>query len=278
MAASVAGCISGDYGGIAGDSLPALRNRRLSIHCDHDGDLRRRSGAVACGTQPGSGSGKRSRSRPALCQRIDRGRRSVRAAGYCGGAARGPGVPISPLPARLFPVWSQDHGKLERKQHIRDSHVRAPRGFTVLLCTQKDGLASRFRAKNAAGIRLNERTAPVGVISSYLRDDPGMAYFPGNQTRCAVNKRLAVLSVGMLFLFAALPSFAHHGTAGYDMAKVETVTGTVTKVDWSNPHIVIHLDAKDASGNLQHWSLELSAPLLMTRLGWTKDSIKAGDQ
>ena len=93
-----------------------------------------------------------------------------------------------------------------------------------------------------------------------------------------MNKRLAVLSVGMLFLFAALPSFAHHGTAGYDMAKVETVTGTVTKVDWSNPHIVIHLDAKDASGNLQHWSLELSAPLLMTRLGWTKDSIKAGDQ
>lgn len=62
------------------------------------------------------------------------------------------------------------------------------------------------------------------------------------------------------------------------MAKVVTLTGTVTKVDWTNPHAVIYMDAKDAAGNPQHWSLELSAPLLMQRFGWTKDSIKAGDQ
>lgn len=62
------------------------------------------------------------------------------------------------------------------------------------------------------------------------------------------------------------------------MVKITTVTGTVTKVDWANPHIVIHMDAKDAAGTIQHWSLELSAPLLMERFGWTKDSIKPGDQ
>lgn len=76
----------------------------------------------------------------------------------------------------------------------------------------------------------------------------------------------------------ASPAFSHHGTAGYDMVKVVTLTGNVTKVDWTNPHIVIYMDAKDAGGNLQHWSLELSAPLLMQRFGWTKASVKAGDQ
>lgn len=74
------------------------------------------------------------------------------------------------------------------------------------------------------------------------------------------------------------PACAHHGTAGYDMAKVITLAGPVTKVDWTNPHIVVYMDAKDPQGNPQHWTLELSAPLLMQRFGWTKDSVKAGDQ
>lgn len=73
-------------------------------------------------------------------------------------------------------------------------------------------------------------------------------------------------------------ALAHHGTAGYDMARVVTLTGPVTKVDWTNPHIVIYMDSKDATGNLQHWILELSAPLLMQRFGWTKNSVKEGDQ
>jgi hypothetical protein len=62
------------------------------------------------------------------------------------------------------------------------------------------------------------------------------------------------------------------------MQKVVTLTGAVTKVDWTNPHIVIYIDAKDAAGKIQHWSLELSAPLLMQRFGWTKESVKVGDQ
>jgi Family of unknown function (DUF6152) len=62
------------------------------------------------------------------------------------------------------------------------------------------------------------------------------------------------------------------------MAKVVTLSGSVTKVDWTNPHIIVYMDAKDAAGSLQHWSLELSAPLLMQRFGWTKNSMKAGDQ
>lgn len=83
-----------------------------------------------------------------------------------------------------------------------------------------------------------------------------------------------VLAIG----FIAVPAFAHHGTAGYDMKKTVVLTGSVAKVQWSNPHIIILIDAKDDSGNVQRWSLEMSAPLMMSRLGWTKDSLKPGDQ
>jgi hypothetical protein len=93
-----------------------------------------------------------------------------------------------------------------------------------------------------------------------------------------VQKKFLLVSAVAVGLFIASPAFAHHGTAGYDMAKIVTLNGTVTKVDWTNPHIVIYMDAKDATGNTQRWTLELSAPLLMQRFGWTKNSVKAGDQ
>jgi hypothetical protein len=93
-----------------------------------------------------------------------------------------------------------------------------------------------------------------------------------------VQKKFLLLSAVAVGLLISTAAFAHHGTAGYDMAKVVTLAGNVTKVDWTNPHIVIYMDAKDAGGSIQHWSLELSAPLLMQRFGWTKTSVKAGDQ
>ncbi len=81
-----------------------------------------------------------------------------------------------------------------------------------------------------------------------------------------------------IFFFAASdPTYAHHGTAGYDMQKVITVKGTVTEFQWTNPHCVIYVDSKADHGDVQHWVLELGAPQHMIRSGWTKNSIKAGD-
>ena len=92
-------------------------------------------------------------------------------------------------------------------------------------------------------------------------------------------KRLFLaLAVAFLALAAAGPSFAHHGTAGYDMSRTVTLNGTVTKYYWSNPHVILYLDAKDEKGELQHWSLEFAAPLLMKRQGWSSTSMKPGDQ
>jgi hypothetical protein len=96
---------------------------------------------------------------------------------------------------------------------------------------------------------------------------------------CSVTTKLllfAIVSFGLAGVSA--PALAHHGIAGYDLQKTVTLTGTVTKYEWENPHIVVYMDAKDSSGSVQHWSIELAAPLLMNRLGWSKNSMKAGDQ
>jgi hypothetical protein len=79
-------------------------------------------------------------------------------------------------------------------------------------------------------------------------------------------------------LASTCPALAHHGTAGYDMDKAITISGVVTAFDWSNPHCVIHMDVKTPSGEVQHWLLELASPIHMNRVGWTKNSMKPGDQ
>jgi hypothetical protein len=87
--------------------------------------------------------------------------------------------------------------------------------------------------------------------------------------------RVFVFAVGLLAV--SMPAIAHHGVAGYDLTKTITLHGTVTKFDWSNPHIVIHMDAKNANGEVQNWTIELAAPTHMSRAGWTKNVMKTGD-
>ena len=72
-------------------------------------------------------------------------------------------------------------------------------------------------------------------------------------------------------------SFAHHGVSGYDMEKVITIQGTVTNFDWANPHCLVHIDVKDGNGAAKDWIIELGAPTLMKRFGWSKNSMKPGD-
>jgi hypothetical protein len=81
----------------------------------------------------------------------------------------------------------------------------------------------------------------------------------------------------LVLALGATTSYAHHGTAGYDMEKVVTVKGKVTQLDWINPHCVIYIDSKNSSGDIDHWVLELGAPQHMVRSGWSKNSVKVGD-
>jgi hypothetical protein len=88
---------------------------------------------------------------------------------------------------------------------------------------------------------------------------------------------LACSAVAVLLAVAPRPMLAHHGAAAYDMSKSITLDGTVTSLDWNNPHCLLHFDAKNDKGEMQHWTIELYNPLWMTRAGWTRTILKAGD-
>jgi hypothetical protein len=82
----------------------------------------------------------------------------------------------------------------------------------------------------------------------------------------------------MTVFLAALPVMAHHPfSAEYDWKQPVTVTGTVSKLDWANPHAHIYVDAKDPDGKTKSWTFELGGINALTNAGWSKDSVKTGD-
>ncbi len=88
---------------------------------------------------------------------------------------------------------------------------------------------------------------------------------------------LLIASVGLLAFSA--PAFAHHSFAAeYDNAKPITLTGTVTKVEWMNPHARFYMDVKDPKGAITKWEFELGSPNGLARRGWTRHSMKEGEQ
>ncbi|MBV8846711.1 MAG: hypothetical protein JO307_28215 [Bryobacterales bacterium] len=89
-------------------------------------------------------------------------------------------------------------------------------------------------------------------------------------------KLLGVIAGGLIA--AALPVLAHHSFAAeYDAAKPITLTGTVTKVEWMNPHARFYIDVKDDAGKVANWEFELGSPNGLMRAGWTRNSLKQGD-
>ena len=72
---------------------------------------------------------------------------------------------------------------------------------------------------------------------------------------------------------------AHHSFAAqYDRSKPITLKGTVTKVEWANPHIYFYLDVKEPDGAVHNWAVEGGAPNALYRNGWRKDSLQTGNQ
>src|ERR1700680_5162172 len=75
----------------------------------------------------------------------------------------------------------------------------------------------------------------------------------------------------ILGLFSAVPSFAHHSVqAQFDIHKTFTVSGTVSKVEWINPHSYLTINVKDADGKVQKWAFELGGPGALRRAGMSR--------
>ena len=90
-------------------------------------------------------------------------------------------------------------------------------------------------------------------------------------------KKLAILAAGAVLAFS-VALFAHHAfSAEYDATKPVKVTGTVKKVEWSNPHIWFYVDVKDESGKVTTWGFSGGPPGMLMRRGITRDVLKVGD-
>jgi hypothetical protein len=91
-------------------------------------------------------------------------------------------------------------------------------------------------------------------------------------------KFLAVVA-GVAFVLAAAPVVAHHSfSAEFDASKTFKMTGTVTKVEWMNPHTFFYIDVKDEkSGKVTNWAMEMGSPNGLMRNGWTRNTMKTGD-
>jgi len=87
-----------------------------------------------------------------------------------------------------------------------------------------------------------------------------------------------VLVLMLATLFISSPLLAHHGTSPYDATKLTTVKGTVTNFEFINPHVEIYVEAKNDKGKIEKWVGEANSPNVLTRHGWSREVIHAGDQ
>jgi hypothetical protein len=90
------------------------------------------------------------------------------------------------------------------------------------------------------------------------------------------NLRFAVAA--LIAVGACAPILAHHSFAAeYDNKAPMKVTGAVTKIDWSNPHVYFYVDVEDESGKVTNWAMEMGAPGALRGRGWTRTTLTIGD-
>jgi hypothetical protein len=94
-----------------------------------------------------------------------------------------------------------------------------------------------------------------------------------------MNTHFAALACALLGVAAARPAAAHHSfTAEFDANAPVTLHGTITKLEWINPHSWLHVDVKNADGTVTPWMIEAATPNTLLRRGFTRDTVKAGTE
>lgn len=93
------------------------------------------------------------------------------------------------------------------------------------------------------------------------------------------NRTIPLLAVVAGLIAGAAPVMAHHSFAAeYDAKKPVTIKGVVTKVEWMNPHVYFYIDVEDENGKITNWALEMGPPNGLQRAGWTRNTMKVGDE
>jgi hypothetical protein len=92
------------------------------------------------------------------------------------------------------------------------------------------------------------------------------------------NRITGSLLAGMALFGACAPALAHHGQASFDESKIFTIMGTVDSFQFTNPHAQVVLNVKDGKGNSEKWIGEGTSPNMLVREGWSRSTIKPGDQ
>ena len=89
---------------------------------------------------------------------------------------------------------------------------------------------------------------------------------------------LAVFIAAIGLLISAAPASGHHSFAAeFDASKPFKFTGTITKVEWQNPHVWFYMDIKNENGTVTNWGMEMGSPNNLMRSGWSRNSMKIGD-
>ncbi|HWF07294.1 MAG TPA: DUF6152 family protein [Bryobacteraceae bacterium] len=92
-----------------------------------------------------------------------------------------------------------------------------------------------------------------------------------------MNLRITTFAIALGLIAGSTPSFAHHSTAMYNMAAPTTVTGTVKRFEWTNPHAFIYLEVTDEKGAKVEWAIEMMSLNHLKSYGWMHSTVKSGD-
>lgn len=94
-----------------------------------------------------------------------------------------------------------------------------------------------------------------------------------------MNRTFAAVVAGFVLLAPGTALVAHHSfSSEYDGEKTFKITGVVSKVEWTNPHVRFYVDVKESDGKLTSWNLELASPSALARNGWNSRTLKVGDE